>query len=285
MSAPPAAADVEQALARFQPQLAADHVELVPLRPGDVVVPVGLKIGAGIDHLRVQKEPVEVVRHVVVIGDVALVGLGPAVAGIGLVFDPRQGARHAGRRAQKAIGGLKRLELAQAPELPHDLAARALVGEVEQGAVLQVEQPGHIGVECRVQVRAAHQGCDHALAPDREAHGVGRQVRRDRRAVPQLEAEPEVERAVRVAQKIPKKLQPCRPAHAVLPFGERLSGAFPGHNRSEVARQPLYLPILVADGLKAAAALEFLLLGDLGRAGVDLEAALGRLLERSLGGR
>ena len=70
----PAAADVEEAIARLQPQLAADHVELVVLRAGEIVVPVGLKVGAGIDHLRIEEEPVEGVRDVVVIGDVLLVG-------------------------------------------------------------------------------------------------------------------------------------------------------------------------------------------------------------------
>src|SRR5581483_5194415 len=51
----PAAADVEERLAGFQPQLAADHVELIALGLGDVVMPFA-EIGAAIDHLRIEKE-------------------------------------------------------------------------------------------------------------------------------------------------------------------------------------------------------------------------------------
>ena len=197
---------------------------LSPLRAGDVVVPVRLEIGAGIDHLRVEEELIELVRHVVMVGDVLLVGLGPAVTGVRLVLDPGERARHVGRRAQEVIGGLQRLELADPLQLAPDLPARPLVGEVEDRAVLEIEQPGHIGVERRVQVRAAQKSRDHALAPDDEAHGIGRQIRRDRRAVPQLKTELEIERAVRIAQQIPEHLQPCRlacPSHAPSPFGAR----------------------------------------------------------------
>jgi len=70
----PAAADIEKALARRQPQLAADVVELGPLGRIDVF-PAGLEIGARIDHLLVEPEPVEVVADVVVVADVGAVGL------------------------------------------------------------------------------------------------------------------------------------------------------------------------------------------------------------------
>ncbi len=61
----PAAADVEHVLAGLQAQLAADHLELGALRGRDVGVPVG-EVGAGIDHLGVEKELVEIIRQVVV---------------------------------------------------------------------------------------------------------------------------------------------------------------------------------------------------------------------------
>ncbi len=83
--AAPAAADVEEALAGLQAQLAADHFELVALRLGDVVVPVGV-VGAGVDHLGVEEERVELVRQVVVELDVVLVvgGLAPAAGDLAL---------------------------------------------------------------------------------------------------------------------------------------------------------------------------------------------------------
>ncbi len=60
----PAAADVEQRFARAEPQLAARHVELRDLGRGEVRFPIP-EIGAGIDHLRIEKERVEGVRDVI----------------------------------------------------------------------------------------------------------------------------------------------------------------------------------------------------------------------------
>ena len=67
----PAAADVEKALVRLEPQLAADHVELVALRLREVVVRLG-EIGAAVDHLGIEKERVELVGQIVVVLDVLL---------------------------------------------------------------------------------------------------------------------------------------------------------------------------------------------------------------------
>src|SRR5690606_5814433 len=61
----PAAADVEEGLARTQPQLAADQVELVPLRLLERVGPVA-EVRARIDHLAVEKQRVEGVADIVV---------------------------------------------------------------------------------------------------------------------------------------------------------------------------------------------------------------------------
>ena len=120
------------------------------LRAGEVVVPVGLEVRAGVDHLRIEEEPVELVRHVVVIGDVRLVGRRVAVAGAGLVLrGGRAGAacRPGARRNWKAV--FSALSLLDALQAAPDLALRALRREIEDGAVLQVEQPRHIGVEQR----------------------------------------------------------------------------------------------------------------------------------------
>src|SRR5262247_2883746 len=68
----PAAADVEQPLAGFQPQLAADHLQLVLLHLVDVVVPVGA-VAAGVDHLAVEPERVERIGDVVVVGDILFI--------------------------------------------------------------------------------------------------------------------------------------------------------------------------------------------------------------------
>ena len=70
--AAPARADVEQAVAGLQAQLAADHLELVALGGCDVVLPIR-EIGARIDHLGVEKEGIELVREVVVKLDEGLV--------------------------------------------------------------------------------------------------------------------------------------------------------------------------------------------------------------------
>ena len=64
----PAAADVEQAFARLQPQLAADMVELVGLRLVDAVGEIR-EVAAAVDHALVEEEPVEIVRNVVVMLD------------------------------------------------------------------------------------------------------------------------------------------------------------------------------------------------------------------------
>ena len=68
----PAAADVEKAVALAQAQLAADHVELVDLRLFQGVAPVG-EVSAGILHLRIKEQFVEVIAHVVVELDEILV--------------------------------------------------------------------------------------------------------------------------------------------------------------------------------------------------------------------
>ena len=76
----PTAADVEDAHAGFEPELAADQVVLRGLRgfEGDVGT---IPDRAGVRHRRAEHDPVERVRHVVVVGDrsgVALAGVTPS---------------------------------------------------------------------------------------------------------------------------------------------------------------------------------------------------------------
>ena len=64
----PAAADVEQPVARLQPELAADMVELVCLRLVDAIGEIR-EVAAAVDHALVEEEPVEGVRNIVVMLD------------------------------------------------------------------------------------------------------------------------------------------------------------------------------------------------------------------------
>src|SRR5260370_40686464 len=64
----PAAADIQETLVRLQAQLAANEVELVSLGRLQRLAP-GRKIRARIHHLIVEKQPVEVVRHIVVMAN------------------------------------------------------------------------------------------------------------------------------------------------------------------------------------------------------------------------
>ena len=68
----PAAADVEQRFARPQPQLAAYQLELVPLRLLQRIRPVA-KVCAGIDHLGIEEQRIELVARVVMELDEVLV--------------------------------------------------------------------------------------------------------------------------------------------------------------------------------------------------------------------
>lgn len=71
-SAPPATADVEQAISRLEAQIAAGHVELVVLRSRQIVVP-SAEIGAAVDHLGIKNQRVERIGKIVVVVDVFLV--------------------------------------------------------------------------------------------------------------------------------------------------------------------------------------------------------------------
>src|SRR6267142_1565558 len=96
----PAAADVEELVARLQAQLAAEVVELLRLREVDVLV-AGLEVGARVHHLAVEEQRVELVRDVVVVVD----GLRVAAARV-QVDDERAAAfLLAAEVARQALGG------------------------------------------------------------------------------------------------------------------------------------------------------------------------------------
>jgi hypothetical protein len=132
----PAAADVEQGFSRLEPQLAADHVELVSLRGGEIVVPV-FKIGAGVNHLRIEKEFVKAVRDVVVIVDVGLVGrLGTVGARLAHGFErPGPAARHEKKPRERA----KCEALVERFHQFSGAPLRPSRGEIEKRSVAQIE--------------------------------------------------------------------------------------------------------------------------------------------------
>src|SRR5215213_2649690 len=70
-----------------------------------------------------------------------------------------------------------------------------------------------MSVEQRRKPGPPHQRRHDALRPDRDPQRVSRQLARDRGPVPELEAEGEIERPVRLAEKLAQGFEPCRPAH------------------------------------------------------------------------
>ncbi len=103
----PAAADVEQALARLQLDLAQDVVDLLHLRLVQCLVAV-LEVGAGIDYVLVQPLAVEGVGDVVVVLDGLGIGLArvseaaldaahQAILGLGVVGQAVGRGQHVGQ--------------------------------------------------------------------------------------------------------------------------------------------------------------------------------------------
>ena len=189
----PAAADVEEALAGLQAQLAADHVELVVLGGGEVVRPVAI-IGAGVDHLGVEEERVELVRQVVVERDELLVvAVAPTFAGdlaLELALRRYGRARHEQERGQI----LGEPELAQAVELDAAAAAVELAAEVEQRAAREIDAPGDVELDEAVDGRPPQQRGDDAGVGDLE-HERPLRVGAERvpAAVPQLDVGVQIE--------------------------------------------------------------------------------------------
>ena len=165
----PAAADVEQGLARPHVDLGQDVVDLLLLGGGEVLVAV-FEIGAGIHHRRIEEHLVELVRDVVVIAN-----------RLGVLFlrvrrdQPQGGARHA-RGARRLAGGFGqcaahldhvgraafdldcafdiglaqaaergREQIAQGARARHaDLDPRLFVGQVDLFAIPQFDTQGQV---------------------------------------------------------------------------------------------------------------------------------------------
>ena len=133
----PAAAHIENGIARFQAKFAADHVELLQLHTIEIVAPV-MEVGAGVDHLLVEPELIERVGDIVVIGDVFLVLFLRSVAFL-VAFDGLQRPRLAARHEEEGVAGPQRLKLVErSPEV-----ARARLwpfgDEIENAAVEKIE--------------------------------------------------------------------------------------------------------------------------------------------------
>jgi hypothetical protein len=150
----PAAARLQHAVAGLQPELAAHIVELGPLGllQGQRR---GLEVGAGVDQLVVEPQPVEVVAEVVVVLRLAA-----------------SQALDAGRDPPRRRGGLR-------PPLEDGLEASGQASPHLDlaGGVGVAEEAGGIQGEAEERAQAAH---DHG-----RARGLGRQVVAG--AVPQLQ--------------------------------------------------------------------------------------------------
>ena len=210
----PAAADVEQRLARLQPQLAADHIEFVDLRLIEAVAPV-VEIAAGVDHLRVEPQPIEGVGDVVVMGDVlrfsaSLPSLSRSWATPSSGHGPPRGVNRNDSATRSAAGVTQALAQFAAARL------RPPGREIEQRAVDDVESPRRPQIGERRQARRARKPGDGAFVGDGDRQRVGRPVGRDERAVPQPKAEFEAEAAMCVGEQRCEPRQPFfRPVHIV----------------------------------------------------------------------
>ena len=133
---------IEHGLAGFQTQLPANQIELVALRVLEALVPV-VKIGAGVDHLAIEPERIELIRRVVVMVDVGLVldELMPArPVGLDRFERPRAAARH----EQEAPEDVEHQALVERLDEQLGLYLRSPRDEVEERAVVQVNAPGRV---------------------------------------------------------------------------------------------------------------------------------------------
>ncbi len=179
--APPSAADVEQPRAGPQPQLAADHLELAPLRGLEVLRRVE-EVGAGVDEVGVEEQPEEVVADVVV--EAHRGGVAGAGVRLAVQLGPRQRRRAVGR-------GDPQHPDAGAQEARHRGAGGLgeLVRRVQRRdrVALDVEVAAHVGLPGG-QVAQRHQRAERAGAGEHQPEvrvGVAEQ-----RAVPQPDGQP-----------------------------------------------------------------------------------------------
>ncbi len=173
---PPAAPDVEEPLALGETELAADQVELVALGVlhrvrGVVAGPVP----AGVGHLRVEDQGVEVVRQVVVVRDrlpVTQLGVQPAA-------QPRLGRRrrrgssdHAEvARGAQAPGQHRRREPSGRPRLAHPCPHAA---EAVEQVALDLELAGHVRLREAELAGPEHDAAQGVRGPQHDDGRVGR---------------------------------------------------------------------------------------------------------------
>ena len=167
----PATAHVEKTLAGMQLQLAADELELREL--GELQpVRARCPVGARVDHLLVEKEPVEVVAHVVVVPDRRVVP-GNGVA--------RGGAEQL-TRARTDLGDQPRGERGRRERLRPGPGGRAL-DEVRQVA-FHVEVAGEAGLG-HLLLGGRSEGGGGPLVRHHQHRNAGGVERRNRGAVPE----------------------------------------------------------------------------------------------------
>ncbi len=179
----PAAANVEEALALREPQLAADHLQLVALRLREVIAPLD-EVSAGVNHLRIEEERVERIGEVVVVLDVVLVAADRLA--LAEIFERPGAAPRQEGKLSRHLEGLPLVEpLAEfAGALPRPGRER-----VDHRAVDEIDTAGDPEVERRVDFWLADQGGNHAFIGEPHRNGIGRIVGRHPRAVPQHEAD------------------------------------------------------------------------------------------------
>ncbi len=233
----PAAADVEEQLPRLQPQLAADDVELVPLRLLQRVGPVA-EIGAGIDHLRVEEELVEFVAGIVVELDEIPVPIFCApprrVAAVEFVAD-RRPAVAGQQQAQRPGPGKALAQLAEADSGGLPAPARRL-DEADQIAALDLDVAADVAPEQMIERRPAQQRPQDPRSADRD-HGrvVGHVAAEgDHGAVP----EPDRERGIDLAREMAEDV-PCRFDAALAQTGLLRGWRSAGHDRGMPALWPI----------------------------------------------
>ncbi len=171
----PAGADIQEALARAQHQLAADVLQLglLGLRQRHVRAAV---VGAGIDPARVQPQRVEVVRHVVVELHLARVDLGAMalerLAAVHQLAPPGQRPRRL-VRARRVVANQPRRHI-------DDLAHRAL--DVDAAFDIVLCQSAHLPGRHMGQRQQAGQAQRHRRNVRPDASSTG-QHQRQRRSV------------------------------------------------------------------------------------------------------
>ena len=160
----PAAAHVEQGVAWLEAQAATNHLQLVELGLVQGIAPVG-EVRTGVDHVRVEPERVKRVRNVVVIGDIRLVFLGAAVAGL-ILADGFQRPGAAARQKHKPPQQVEDRALAQfLPEQAgSDLGATG--HEIENRAIDDIDPRGRPEVGERVSPWAPKHRGDHVFVGD-----------------------------------------------------------------------------------------------------------------------